>query len=206
MAKQKPIAHQSLTTLSPKVEQVRTHIRTHCQSENLIRGLLESLDLNENEFNEVFKSGYQYKKTKKKIPANAKDCLRTIVGAHLHHLLCLSKFKELKEKLKSKRMQQKEIKTIVESRPELAFQVFDFSKTITPEQALTLLIDLEKKTGELEENIFNTLTEHETNVADFSVKRDNLIKDLAEGIKSNGHALSSKELSHMFKAVSELTV
>ena len=42
-------------------------------------------------------------------------------------------------------MQQKEIKNLVKAHPDIAQQQFDFSKQISPDQALELLNSLQQK-------------------------------------------------------------
>jgi len=203
MAKAKP-QFQTTFTQQSFVENVRTDIRIHCETEALLKKVVSTVNLNEKDFSHVFKSEANPESKKKGLFKKSKqNTIKLIVGVYLNLMFSKAKLDELKEQIEAKEFDQHEIMKFKTSHPDAANMLMDFSKKIPPDRALEFLENLNKSVLDMHQNLVRCTEEHNGITEEYIEKYKKLLNEFDQRLKELNYTLSQQQLSDVFKILGE---
>lgn len=192
---------QSIQKHVPTIDKVRTDIRIHCKSEPILRKTFYSVNINDLQFSDIFQSSAEEsrkkrkKEAKKKMPAT----LKKLVAAHLNILYVSAKLDTFREEVVDKEMQQTDIINFKNLYPEFAQTNLDFSKTLTPEDAVKFLKEINQTNVTLSKELQQIYSLHQTNIDNFIKRYDELLEKFSNQLREKGYPMSMNEIQQLMK-------
>ncbi len=209
MAKQQTPDFQTIQQHIAEIRKVRSDITIHAQTEALLSQLVDSIGLQDHEFEQVFASKLPNadatKKKKKVRKESNQNPLRAITAAQLSLLLARAQLDDFQTVVQAETSYQDEIKQFEKAHPTTSKLHFDFTRQLSPDLAIDFLDNLNEQSSQSKARIQELLDEHQKEVDSFMSEYNSLMQDFAEQLKQKGLAVSPTDLKHAFRLLSEIT-
>lgn len=192
---------QSIHEHIPSIDKVRTHVRIHCKTEPILRKTLKSVNVNEFQFNDIFQSSQNDNKKKNKKEAKSKLPLtiKKLVAAYLNIMYVNAKLDSFREEIINKEMQQTDIINFKNLYPDFARSHFDFTKTLSPEEAVKFLKDINQTNVSLSKELQDIYSAHQQNIDRFLSQYDELLENFSNQLREKGYPMSKHEVQQLLK-------
>ena len=199
MAKPKP-QFQEILPDKAFIDPVRTDIRIHCNSAPLLKRVIRTIDLNEQDFAQTFKTESEGdKKNKKKAKNQKEDVLKLMVCIYLNLLFSKAKLEEFKEELTLTQVDQEEIIRLKTTHPTVAQTYLNLAKKVAPESAVDFLKSLKQEVLKIHQDLVQASDRHATMTENYIQQYNLLLDEFDQKLKELHYTLGQEELRTVFK-------